>query len=124
VDEVKTIYVKNREQWRSWLQEHHGSEKEIWLILYKKNSGKPSLPYEDVVEEAVSFGWIDGKVKRIDDEKYMRRYSPRTAKSAWSESNIAWAEKMIAQGRMTPSGLQAYQAVKPKDVSRPGDPET
>lgn len=109
MDEVKTIYVKDRKQWRSWLRKNHASEREIWLIIYKKKSNKPSIPYEDAVEEAVCFGWIDGRVKRIDDEKYMQRYSPRTAKSAWSASNIARAEKMIAQGKMTEAGLKAYR---------------
>lgn len=113
MDEANAICLKDRKQWRSWLRKNHAVEREIWLVIYKKNTGKPSIPYEDAVEEAVYFGWIDGRMKSIDDEKYMQRYSPRTAKSTWSESNIARAEKMIAEGKMTEAGLRAYrQGVK------------
>jgi uncharacterized protein YdeI (YjbR/CyaY-like superfamily) len=105
----KPLYIKNREEWREWLAEHYGSEKEVWLVYFKKHTGTESIPYEDAVEEAICFGWIDGQVKKIDDERYMQRYSPRTRKSRWSESNIERAEKMIEQGRMTQPGLRVYR---------------
>lgn len=105
----KTVYCKNRGEWREWLQRNCSSKAEIWLIYYKKHTGKPSIPYGDAVEEAICFGWIDGRVKTIDDEKYMQRYSPRTSKSAWSVINVERAEKMIEQGKMTECGLKIFQ---------------
>ena len=70
MDEANAICLKDRKQWRSWLRKNHAIEREIWLVIYKKNTGKPSLTYEEAVEEAVCFGWIDGRMKSIDDEKY------------------------------------------------------
>ena len=81
----------------------------IWLIYYKAGSGKPRIPYKDAVEEALCFGWIDGIVRRIDEEKYGQRFTPRKKGSNWSELNISIAEKMISLGRMAPAGLSAYE---------------
>ena len=108
----KKLYVKNREDWRSWLQNNHAAEKEVWLIYYKKHTGKPRIPYDDAVEEALCFGWIDSIVKRIDDEKYTQKYTHRKDKSIWSELNKKRAEKMIKQGRMTEAGLIKSQKAK------------
>lgn len=108
----KKLYVKSRDEWRSWLQNNHAAEKEIWLIYYKKHTGKPRIPYDDAVEEALCFGWIDSIIKRIDDEKYARKYTPRKDKSIWSEVNKKRAEKMIKQGRMTEAGLIKIQKAK------------
>src|SRR5262245_58148241 len=69
----KTVYAKNRKQWRSWLAKHHGNAREIWLIYYKKSSGKPRIPYNDAVEEALCYGWIDSILKPIDDQQYAQR---------------------------------------------------
>lgn len=78
----KTIYPKNRASWRTWLTAHHQDKKEIWVIYYKKATGKPTITYEDAVQEAVCFGWIDGMEKRIDDQSYAQRFSPRAIKVA------------------------------------------
>jgi len=99
------LYVTSRNNWRAWLEENHGLEKEVWLIFYKKRSGKPSTSYEDSVEEALCFGWIDSIVKRIDDEKYARKSTPRKPSSRWSESNKKRVNRMIKEGRMTGAGL-------------------
>lgn len=116
MDEVTTTYVRNREEWRSWLQKNHKSRKSIWLIYYKKHTKKPSVPYADAVEEAICFGWIDGQVKKIDDDRYMQRYSPRTSKSLWSEANVERARKMIRLGSMTEFGLMVFsEGTKVKD---------
>ncbi len=88
---------------------NHQKEDGIWLIYYKKHTQKPSVAYNDAVEEALCFGWIDGKVKTIDDEQYMQRYTPRRPKSNWSVSNIERVKKMINEGKMTEWGLQAYE---------------
>ena len=74
---MKTLYVKDRHEWRAWLQKNGRSCEEIWLVYYKKNSGKPRVAYEDAVEEALCFGWIDGMVRRIDDACYSQRFTPR-----------------------------------------------
>ncbi|OGG04772.1 hypothetical protein A2Z33_05665 [Candidatus Gottesmanbacteria bacterium RBG_16_52_11] len=103
------LYIKTRNEWRSWLQRNHKSKEGIWFIYYKKHTGKPSVPYAEAVEEAICFGWIDGQIKKIDDEKYMQRYSPRTSKSVWSEINVERAKKMIKQGVMAESGLKAFR---------------
>ncbi len=111
-----TLYVTNRDDWRRWLSKNHSSQKEVWLIYYKKHTGKPSIPYEDSVEEALCFGWIDSILKRIDDEKFVRKFTPRNEKSNWSELNKKRAKKMIEQGRMTRAGLAKFkQGGKQKD---------
>jgi uncharacterized protein YdeI (YjbR/CyaY-like superfamily) len=103
-----TLYVATREEWRSWLEINHDQITDIWLIYYKAGSGKPRIPYRHAVEEALCFGWIDGIVRRIDEEKYSQRFTPRKKGSNWSDLNISIAESMIKSGRMTQSGLSAY----------------
>jgi len=99
------LYVANRDDWREWLRRNHDIKKEVWLIYYKKQTGKPSIPYDDSVEEALCFGWIDSIIKKIDDEKFARKFTPRKAKSRWSEANKKRARKMIREGKMTEEGL-------------------
>lgn len=106
---VEKLYFKDRGAWRDWLLNHHQSKSEIWLIYYKKHTGQTSVSYSDAVEEAICFGWIDGKVKGIDADKFMQRYTPRNPKSLWSESNIARAKKMIKLGLMTEWGLKVFK---------------
>ena len=101
---MNTLSVTTREEWRAWLAEHHASEREIWLIYYKKISGRPRIPYDDAVEEAICFGWIDSIVKRLDDERFAQKFTPRTNTAKWSEINKRRLHKMIAEGRMTPAG--------------------
>ena len=109
---MKKHLFKNRDEWRAWLEEQHQTESEVWLIYYKKHTGKQSIRYEDAVEEAVCFGWIDSKVKRIDEEKYMQRYTPRKELSNWSESNKKRVRKLIANGLMTQAGLEVVEIAK------------
>jgi uncharacterized protein YdeI (YjbR/CyaY-like superfamily) len=103
---MRAIYFNNRADWRNWLKENHDKEKEVWLIYFKKNIGKPSIPYEESVEEALCFGWIDSIIKKMDNEKYARKFTPRTDYAKWSESNKARVRKLIKQGRMTEIGLE------------------
>ncbi|TAL17482.1 hypothetical protein EPN96_05220 [bacterium] len=109
MDAGEILYAKNREEWRGWLEANHRTKNEIWLLNYKKHTGKPSVPYTDAVEEAICFGWIDGKVKSLDEEKYIQRYTPRKSKSSWSEINIERAEKMISEKKMSDRGLETYR---------------
>jgi uncharacterized protein YdeI (YjbR/CyaY-like superfamily) len=103
----KTLNVKNKKDWRLWLSKNHNKEKEIWLIYYKKSSGKPRISYNDAVDEALCFGWIDSTVKSIDDEKYAQRFTPRRKGSLLSQMNKERVRKLISEKRMTKFGLDA-----------------
>jgi uncharacterized protein YdeI (YjbR/CyaY-like superfamily) len=102
---MKAMYVNNRDDWRKWLEQNHDKEKEVWLIYFESHTGKLSIPYEDSVEEALCFGWIDSIIKKMDDEKFARKFTPRTNTTKWSESNKARVRKLIKEGRMTEIGL-------------------
>jgi uncharacterized protein YdeI (YjbR/CyaY-like superfamily) len=109
MDLGKTIYVTNREDWHSWLQKNHNREKEIWLIYYRKSSGKPRIPYNHAVEEALCYGWIDSTIKGIDGERFAQRFSPRRPKSKLSEMNNERIRRLIQQKKMTSIGLAAVK---------------
>ena len=117
-----TFYVTNRKAWRAWLAKNHASEKEIWLIYYKKHSGKPRIPYNDAVEEALCYGWIDSIIKRIDDERTAQRFSPRRPKSFLSETNKERVRRLVKAKKMTRFGLEkietqlAEEYVHAKDI--------
>jgi uncharacterized protein YdeI (YjbR/CyaY-like superfamily) len=104
-----TLYLKDRNAWRSWLKKNHATEKEIWLIYFKKNSGKKRIPYNDAVEEALCYGWIDSTVKLFDNESYVQRFCPRRKNSKLSEMNKERVKRLIAAGEMTKSGLDSIQ---------------
>lgn len=97
----KLLYVNNREEWRAWLEKHHGIGKEIWLVYYKKHTGKPRILYNDAVEEALCFGWIDSTVRTIDTDRFAQRFSVRNPKSPYSQANIERLKEMIKGGRVT-----------------------
>jgi uncharacterized protein YdeI (YjbR/CyaY-like superfamily) len=101
----KTLYVPERADWRAWLERHHKTETEVWLIYYKKHTGRPTIPYDCAVEEALCFGWIDSTVKRIDDEKYAQRFTPRKDNKNWSDPNKKRVRKLMKEGKMTKAGL-------------------
>ncbi len=106
------LFFKDRDAWRDWLVANHTVETAIWLIHYNKASGQTGLKLGEAVEEAICFGWIDGKVKSLDAEKYAVRYTPRQPKSVWSLINRERAKRLISEGRMTPAGLAAIAAGK------------
>jgi uncharacterized protein YdeI (YjbR/CyaY-like superfamily) len=106
------LYISNRNEWRKWLKKNHSIIKEVWLIYYKKHTGKPRISYDDAVEEALCFGWIDSNIKRIDDEKYCQKFSPRNYKSNWSELNKKRVAKLIRQKKMTKAGMDKINAAK------------
>src|SRR5436190_20780518 len=107
----KTLYVSTRRAWRAWLAKHHNTETEIWLIYYKKHSSHPRIPYNDAVEEALCYGWIDSTLKPIDDEKYAQRFTPRKSKAKWSAMNIERMRRLIRQKKVTRAGLTAAKDV-------------
>lgn len=105
--------MPSRSRWRDWLAKNHDKEEMgIWLVFYKKAADKPTLNYEDAVEEALCFGWIDSIIKKIDEEKYVRKFTPRKATSRWSQLNKKRIDKMIKQGLMTKDGLEKVQQAK------------
>ncbi len=106
---MKSFQAKNRREWRDWLKKNHVNEKEIWLVYYKKHTGKATVAYMDSVEEAICFGWIDGIKKRVDDEKYAHKFTLRKVKSKWSPLNIRLAKKMIKERQMTNFGLTFFE---------------
>jgi uncharacterized protein YdeI (YjbR/CyaY-like superfamily) len=106
------LYFKNRKEWRSWLGKNHKKAKEVWLLYYKKHTKKPRIPYDDAVEEAICFGWIDGKVRSIDEESFMQRYCPRRKNSIWSLLNKKRAKKMIKEKKMMKDGLEKIEEAK------------
>jgi uncharacterized protein YdeI (YjbR/CyaY-like superfamily) len=105
----KTFYTANRKQWRSWLAKNHRSESEIWLIYYKRNSGKTRIPYNDAVEEALCYGWIDSTLKPKDEISYLQRFSPRRKSSRLSEMNKERVRRLIKAKKMTRFGLESIQ---------------
>ena len=103
----KTFYPRHRAEWRAWLAANHASEPDIWLVSYAKGSGKPSIPYNDAVEEALCFGWIDSIIKKLGEDSRAQRYTPRRKGSPWSEMNKARARRLVEAGLMTDAGLAA-----------------
>ena len=111
-DGIKTVKVASRQAWRDWLAENHLSESAVWLIIYKKASGKPTVTYKEAVEEALCFGWIDSKPNKRDAESYFQYFSQRKPKSNWSKINkemVAWLE---ASGKMFPQGAKMVALAK------------
>ena len=123
------LYVTTRDEWRQWLSMHHSTEEDVWLVYYKKGSGRKRIPYDDAVEEALCYGWIDGKIKRINEDYFIQRFTPRRKGSRWSRYNIDRVEKMLKDGRMEPAGLFAFREVLENPAliyenRADGDPET
>ena len=110
------IYFSSPDEFRAWLEQHHDSAGEVWLGYWKKHTGKPSLTWSQAVDEALCFGWIDGVLRRVDDERHVQRFTPRKPASNWSAVNIAKVEQLRAEGRMRPAGEAAF-ALRREDKS-------
>ena len=108
-------HFKSRDDFRKWLEKNHAKQTELWILFYKVHTKKKCVRYAEAVEESLCFGWIDGIVKRIDDEKHVQRFTPRKAKSIWSKVNKERAKRMIDAGKMTDAGL-----VKIKEAKKSG----
>ncbi len=102
---MKTIGAQTADQWRKWLDEHHDSESEVWLIFHKLHTGVASIAYLDALDEALCFGWVDSLVKRLDDSRYARKFTPRKADSRWSAINRKRYAALKASGRLKPGGI-------------------
>lgn len=103
-------FFANPDDFRTWLETHHAKEQELLVGYYKKATGKPSITWEESVEEALCFGWIDGIRRRVDEEAYTVRFTPRRPNSNWSRKNVATVERLLKEQRMQPAGIQAYEA--------------
>ncbi len=112
IDKTNTYYAKDRKTWRKWLEKNHKSSTGVWLVYYKKDSGKTRVPYADAVEEALCFGWIDSTLNPIDEHSYMQLFTPRKPKSGWSKLNKDRVAALIEQGLMAPAGLEKIEAAK------------
>ena len=106
--------LRTRDEWRRWLSKHHADKKEIWLTYYKKASGIKGIDYDESVEEALAYGWIDGQNKSIDEQKYAGRFTPRKPTGNWAPSNIERVKHLIAEGRMAEPGIKTL----PEDLRK------
>jgi len=118
---TRTLDVPDREAWRDWLEEHYKTEPEIWLVFYRKGSGKPRIPYNDAVEEALCFGWIDSTAKALDAERFAQRFSPRRPKSGYSQPNKERLRRLIEQGKVTDDVLAGLGDVLTEEFEIPAD---
>ena len=121
MDISKTLYVTNRDDWRTWLAKHYWSESEIWLVYYRKQAGKPRIPYNEAVEEALCFGWIDSIIKNIDQERYAQRFTPRKAQSEFSQTNKERLKRLIDEGKVMPEVLISLENAGLDDFEYPPD---
>jgi uncharacterized protein YdeI (YjbR/CyaY-like superfamily) len=116
---LRTLDLRSRGEWRRWLQGHHDSEPEIWLVFHKCHTAKESIDYESAVEEALCFGWIDSLVKRIDDSRYARKFTPRKPDSKWSTINRQRYAKLKGRGLLAAPGLERAPTARSGDAPRP-----
>jgi uncharacterized protein YdeI (YjbR/CyaY-like superfamily) len=114
MQELPQFYAANRAEWRQWLQENHATAQGVWLIYFKKGSGKTRVEYAEAVEEALCFGWIDSVVKPIDEFSYKQLITPRKPKSNWSKLNKERVERLIETGLMTEAGFKTIEIAKQK----------
>ena len=106
------LHLKTREEWRAWLERNHDKSDGVWFVSWKKATGRPVIPYTNAVDEALCFGWIDSKVKRLDEERAMRMFTPRNPKSQWSRINKNKVARLLEQGLMTAAGMKFVKAAK------------
>jgi uncharacterized protein YdeI (YjbR/CyaY-like superfamily) len=106
------VFAEDRATWRAWLETHHATSGGAWLVTWRTGSGRKGLPYEDAVEEALCFGWVDSTAGTVDDERGKLYFAPRKPTSGWAATNKARVERLIADGRMAPAGLAAIERAR------------
>lgn len=120
IDEIGThlkdgkpmLLVETQDEWRGWLKGNHGESGGVWLVSWKKATGRPFVPFMDAVDEALCFGWVDSKINKLDEERAMRLFTPRNPKSPWSRINKGKVARLVDEGRMTEAGLRLVEAAK------------
>lgn len=110
--ELERVEVETRKQWRHWLTLHHASSPGVWLVTFKAATGKPRPTYDETVEEALCFGWIDSKPQKLDEARTMLLFTPRNPKSLWSAKNKRHIDAMLVAGKMQPAGLKMVALAK------------
>ncbi len=115
------LYVTHRKEWRDWLKKHYKTEREVWLVYYKKHTGKPRIPYNEAVEEALCFGWIDSTVKRIDDDRFAQKFSVRNPKSPYSQANRERLKELVKQGKVAKDVLAILGNLAEEEFEIPPD---
>jgi uncharacterized protein YdeI (YjbR/CyaY-like superfamily) len=116
INDAPEIHPKSRKEWRQWLQKNHNKEQAVWVVYYKKSSATPSMQWSEAVDEALCFGWIDGRRRPIDEETFVQYFSKRKRGGTWSKINKEKVERLIAEGLMMAAGLEVIAAAK-KDGS-------
>jgi uncharacterized protein YdeI (YjbR/CyaY-like superfamily) len=111
-DGIAMFYAPDRAAWRNWLMENHATQKAVWLIYYKPASGKTRVSYDDAVDEAICFGWIDSKPNALDEWRSIQFFAPRNPKSNWSKVNKGRVERLLAENRLHPAGLAVIELAK------------
>lgn len=121
------IYCKDLAEWRAWLGKNHATVKEIWLVEFKKATGKPSIELVEAQDEAMRWGWVESRLKSVDNERYMYRFTPRIKGGVWSEGSIRRAQELIADKTMEPAGRMAFEGrsteMIPDKIDMPSDLE-
>ncbi len=112
IDALERFYPPDRAAWRQWLVDNYDKASGVWVIQYKTRASQPTITYDDLVEEALCFGWIDSTMRKLDDERSMLMVTPRKPRSVWAKSNKARVERLIVRGLMTPAGLTKIEAAK------------
>jgi uncharacterized protein YdeI (YjbR/CyaY-like superfamily) len=110
--ETDRVYAETREQWRKWLADNHGQPTGVWLVSWKQHTGRPRMTYDESVEEALCFGWVDSKGRKLDDDRTMLWFAPRKPGSAWSRSNKERVARLEPAGLMQPAGLEVVKAAR------------
>jgi len=110
--EVETFYPTNKKEWRQWLQQNHNTKQSIWVVMYKKDSGIPTITWSDAVDEAICFGWIDSTKRAIDHQQSIQYFTRRKLTSAWSKINKAKVERLTNDGLMAQAGLNSIEIAK------------
>jgi uncharacterized protein YdeI (YjbR/CyaY-like superfamily) len=116
---IITLDVRTRQQWRRWLGDHQDSESEVWLVFHKQHSGVTSLSLDDAIEEALCYGWIDSIVRRLDEARYARKFTPRKADSKWSTANRRRYANLVSRGLLAAPGLERAPTGRSGDAPRP-----
>jgi len=121
VEITQILHVTDPKEWREWLKAHYKTEKEIWLVYYKKETGKPRIEYNDAVEQALCFGWIDSTVRSLDEERSAQRFSPRKPKSGYSQANIERLRYLVERGKVIDEVVESLGNLLEQEFVFPAD---